>query len=100
MALTGLPEMKLTYTLNDAPEHLILSEARKYTYQVGLQEIEVAIYEKFERDMTYSNLPDNLRIKTFVIKRDDALIEAIYQRVRECRLYIEKEILPIMRSSS
>lgn len=75
MALLNLDKAKLVYCLNDMPEELIESEIM---YNGG----------KYE-DFIYSDLPPELRLKVFEIERDDKVIEAIQQRVIECREYLE-----------
>jgi len=90
MALTGLSSWKLIYTLMDAPEFIITSEAKRYSWSIGESELEMELYEEFVRKMTYSNVPDNFRIKTFEIQRNDDVINAIYERVELCRNYLPK----------
>lgn len=89
MALTGKQMAEVVYCLMDAPEKLIDSEARKQAWALGLDEVPIDLYEQVKADMTYSHLPNHLRIKSFEVKRNDAIIESIYQRVRECREYID-----------
>jgi hypothetical protein len=42
---------------------------------------------------SYDHVPAKYRIKAYEIKRDDVLIEAIYDRVQMCRNIIEVELL-------
>lgn len=89
MELTGRDKFKLIYVLSDTPEHLIVSEVRRYVYQNGIDEIDTEIYESFKEKMTYSDVPDKLKIKVYDIEKDETVIEAIKQRVIECRKYID-----------
>ena len=34
-------------------------------------------------------MPKNMRVKRYIIKRDEKLIEAIKERVEECSVYYE-----------
>lgn len=69
MALTGYESAELAYVLVNTPEHL--------QYNV--------------LDMTdYTNLDLKYRVKTFKIERNEDDINALYQRVQDCREYIKE----------
>ena len=69
MALTGYQSAELAYVLVNTPEHL--------QYNV--------------LDMTdYTNLDLKYRVKTFQIERNEDDINALYQRVQDCREYIKE----------
>jgi len=89
MWLTGVHHAKLIYTLSDTPQHLIEKEAYWYAKNNGYSELDVELYEEFEKKMTYTDVDDKLKIKIFDIEFDDAVIDAIKSRVIECRNYIE-----------
>jgi len=88
MALTGKNSYKLIYTLIDTPENLIESEMRKYCFQNGIEQDDADYKEWFDK-MTYKDIPNDLKIKIFDIKRNDEDIQRIENRVAECRLYIK-----------
>ena len=88
MALTDKSMAQVIYCLMDAPERLIDAEANKQARILGLDDVPVELFEKVKANMTYSNLPNKLRIKSFEIKRDDKLINLIYERVKECRTHL------------
>ena len=93
MALTGKQNAMLVYTLMDADSDLINSEARKLSWREGYGGlVEKELLDKVKHDMTYSNLPDHLRIKTFEVARNEETITAIRDRVKVCRAYIESII--------
>ena len=75
MALLGLDKAKLVYVLMDMPEEQI---EREIMYNGG----------KYE-DFIYSDLDPDLRLKVYEVERDELLIEAIENRVIECREYLE-----------
>lgn len=89
MALTKKKQFKLVYTLLDTPQHLIEREARYYCLNNGWGELDQDILEQFIKKMTYSDIPEEKRIKVFDIARNDADISAIETRVLECRDYIK-----------
>lgn len=79
MALTGIDRYKLIYTLMDTPEDLI---QREYFGDQSTDLVEFASKYK------YSDIEPQYRIKVFDIYRNDEDIENIYNRVDECRQYI------------
>ncbi len=90
MELTGIDHFKLVYVLSDTPDHLIFREAKKYCYENGFDELDQDIYDEFFNKMTYSDVPDSLKIKVFDIEKNETVIELIKQRVIECRQHISK----------
>lgn len=92
MALTGLNHAKLIYVLSDTPDHLIEREARRWCYSNGYDELENEIYERFYGEMTYPDVKRELRIKVFDIERNDEAITSIYEKVMNCRDYINERI--------
>ena len=90
MALTETKQYKLIYTLMDTPPNIIEREAYWYAKNNGYEELDEDIMNEFIEKHTYSNLPDNLRIKIYDIQRDDNAIKSIENRVIECRTYINE----------
>ena len=89
MRLARKPKACIIHTLMDAPESLIMAEARKEMYRAGLDDLEMELYDQVKASMTYSHLPNSLRIKRFDTVRDDEKIEQIINRVKLCREYIQ-----------
>jgi hypothetical protein len=69
MALTGLDNYKLIYTLMDTPEELL----NPYT----------------DVPQTYGNVEDKYRVKVFEFEKNQEDIDKIYERVAEIREYIK-----------
>lgn len=88
MDLAKKKKASTIYTLNDAPEHIVLMEAKGLMREAGLEEMDMELYEGVREQMTYSNLPDELRIKRFDVLHDDSLIDSLHDRVEKCRWYI------------
>lgn len=89
MILTRKEHSSLVYCLMDAPANIIESEARVRAKNQGFEELEQSVYEEVEAEMTYSNLPDELRIKKFPISLLPDADKQIKQRVEMCREYIK-----------
>lgn len=89
--LFGFELLELVYTLMDAPEWLIEQEARKQQRILRLDDLELELYQEVKRKMTYSNLPDFLRIKKFDFERDFNMINEARNRVELVNDYIEND---------
>lgn len=89
--LYGFEKLELIYTLMDAPEWLVEQEARKQQRILRLDDLELELYEEVKRKMTYSDLPDFLRIKKFDFKRDNDMINEARCRVDLINKWIEEE---------
>ncbi len=79
----------LCYALMDAPAGVMRKEMNRLSWEEGQQGlITPEIGERVRREMTYSNLPAELRLKTFEVKKDQAVIDELMYRVELCRKYI------------
>lgn len=78
----------LHYCLMDAPEDIILSEAWKKVKSLGLDELDIEIYDEVKAHMTYSHLPVKLRLKSWFFERNMVAELAIRERVELIRKYI------------
>lgn len=95
MALTGINHAELIYVLSDTPEHLIEREARRWCFDNGYEELDSEVYERIFAEMTYPDIKSELKIKVFDIERDDNAISLIYEKVMNCRDYINERIKTI-----
>lgn len=82
------PKFQLTYTLMDAPDLLVDQEARRKQYELGLDEVDFELWEEVKNKMTFSHLPDELRIKSYFLDYDISVIESIYSKIEDIRKYI------------
>lgn len=92
MWLTGRKHYKLVYTLLDAPDEQVLSEAKRICFSnyLDLDTHLDEMYEKKKEELTYSDLPEHKRIKVFEFDRDEEAIERIQERVEAARRYVEE----------
>jgi len=97
MALTGAKIATLAYCLIDTPPALIYDEKRRLMWKMNiLSENDpdyIAACEEIDRAMTYPDIPLHERMFEIEIIRNDADIEAIYERVKKCREYMQKNLL-------
>lgn len=100
MALTGLKKAALVYCLEDHSENDIEKLAWKLAQQeadknsIDEVELEMCHWDEAKKVLTYNDVPDYLRIKTYEFDRDDELIEKMQKRVVECREHINTVLLP------
>ena len=78
----------LDYTLMDAPLHIIINEAKSKAYKEGLDYD--AIFPEVHKLMTFGDIDNKLRHKSFPIDRDRQAIQKVYARVKLCRVYINE----------
>jgi hypothetical protein len=92
MALTGANTWTIAHCLVDTPLILIEDEKRRLMYKMGALTNEspeyLAACEELEKNMTFSDIPLKERVTEFFIDRDDAVIEKIYERIEDCRKYL------------
>lgn len=98
MWLTGLQQAEVHYCLVSTPEALIDYEANKVARAAGYDEVEYELYEEVRTRLTYDDIPEAYRIKTYQFDRDEVMIEQIKGQVELCRNYIETELLPLYNS--
>lgn len=91
MELLNKDKSGLVYTLMDAPERLVMKEARGKAYELGIEngEVEFDLYEEVRLSMTYSHLRDDLRIKRFMLDRDKECMLPVQSKVQQIRDYIK-----------
>jgi len=92
MCLTGRKKSKLAYVLSDTPINLIEKEAYYWCKDNGFDDLDVDIYKQFIRKMTYSDVPDHLKIKVFDLDYDQSYIDQVEKAVKLCRIYIKELI--------
>lgn len=79
----------LVYSLMDAPLNVMEKQMRSLSWEEGQQGfISDEIRQRVHTEMTYSNLPPELRLKSYAVKRDPAVIDELKSRVQLCREYI------------
>lgn len=99
MALTGAQKATLAYCLVNTPETLVNDEKRKLHWKMGLIDDNhpnfVEACEKIDKLSYYDDIPMDERILTIQVERNDADIERIYQRVMECRNWMNTNLFKL-----
>lgn len=93
MWLTGKKQARLNYCLVNSPEQLIQDELRRLSWKMlmidTLDPLYVEAEEKVRRNMEYNDIPEKLRVKTFLVNFDEDEIEALKTRIQHCREYLK-----------
>lgn len=99
MALTGAKNAKLVYCLIDTPFHLIEDEKRRMFYSMNAGTTDNKDYQEacdeIEKNLTYPDIPFQERYFEIEIERNDADIEKLYNKVIECRNYMNTYLFKV-----
>ena len=87
MDLVGCDNVNLVYVLTDTPDKLIQQEVSKIIYKasedISREEVENAV----RKELTFSDVPFDKRIKIFNIKHDPDIIQKAKDKIDLCREY-------------
>ena len=92
MFLTNMQEALLCYCLTNTPHAIVEQEVKSAHYKLGLMEENLDLRDQVQKQHSFDHIPDAKRVKTFVIKRDEEVIEQIKIRVEQCREYFNELI--------
>lgn len=92
MEITGREKGYVVYCLTDTPDHLIEQYAKNFCFKNGYGDFDIDVYNEMHRNMTYSDINPNLRMKVFEVKKDPEFIKLVEERVVLCRKYINELI--------
>jgi hypothetical protein len=93
-ALTGAKSASLAYCLINTPAVLIADDIRRLQWKMNViddtDEIFQAAAAELEFTMLYDDIPLAERVNEIQFERSDADIERIYERVKQCRTYMNE----------
>lgn len=106
MDLTGKEEAELVYVLSNHPEYIIASEIKKLTYYYAdrphlfeadsIDELWSLAEEKateiIHKEACYDHIPDEKKVRRFIIKRDNQIIDDMHTRIQEARILFDELI--------
>ncbi len=94
MALTGATKAKLVYCLVNTPETIIMDEERKLFYKMNAGTTENPVYleavGKLRQAMIFDDIAMHERVIEIEIDRNDEDIKRLYDRVEDCREYLNQ----------
>jgi len=92
MLLTGMEQAEVVYCLMDTPEDIIKKEiynAHWDMYPMWDGTEDERIIKLIMAKHTFTKVPDKLRVKRFIVQRDEKAIEKIKERVMVAREYYQ-----------
>ena len=92
MRLYGKQKSRLVYTLMNTPDELIEKEFKSQKWRLenlGYHVDDEDLWDDVMKDMTYLDVDDKLRIKTYEIPINDYDQENMVRRISEARKYYE-----------
>jgi hypothetical protein len=87
MELTNKTESLLCYCLVNTPKEMVEDEVRRAHWNANLLEESIDLRDEVQRRHNFDHIPDNRRVKVFKVEKDEAVIQAIKERVELCREY-------------
>jgi hypothetical protein len=87
MLLTGKQESILAYCLINTPTLIVEDEIRRAHWKFNLIEENPQLRKEVESKHVFDHIPDHKRVKYWFIRRDEAVIEKIKERVELCQEY-------------
>lgn len=98
MALTDRKLATIAYCLIDTPDALVFDEKRRLQFKMGVIDDANPDFQeacsKIDLLSYYSDIPLQERVIEVPVERNDSDIEKIYQRVKDCRVYIDQNLKP------
>jgi hypothetical protein len=92
MWLTGKEESLLVYCLTNTPEQIVEDEIRRVHWKEHKLEESEEIRHFVEAKHNFDHIPLEKRVKVFKIQKDEAVIEAIKEKIELAREYYNKII--------
>jgi len=90
LALTGFDKMDLVYGLVNTPDKIIKDEIRREHWRqdsVWQGDEDEEIINAVESRHQVNHIPNKIRLRHWIIERDEEQIQQIYNRVELCREY-------------
>lgn len=92
MALSGAPVAYIAYCLVNTPDHIIAGEKYRLFKSMNVISEESPEYIKealkIEKNMTFDDIPKEERVLLFEVRKDEEVIEKIYEKVQKARYYL------------
>ena len=89
MWLTGKTKSELVYTLMDTPPQIIEDEIRRQHWKLNLIEEDLNVRQAVIDMHTFSHIPNELRVKRFIVELNESDIDKIKNRIEAGKEYYE-----------
>ena len=85
--LTGKTQAELVYCLMNTPLQIVEDEVRRAHWKAGLIDEDIDLRHEVQLKHNYDNIPSKLRVKRYIVERDEKKIEKIIEKVEIAREY-------------
>lgn len=89
MWLTGLDSSYLVYCLMNTPHQIVEDEVRRAHWKAGFIDEDLDLRHEIQMQHTFDHLPNELRIKSFVVERNDNDIDLLKERIEVANEYYD-----------
>ena len=90
MWLTGMQQAELIYCLMNTPHAIVEDEVRRAHWKANLIDEDLDLRQAVQSQHNFDHIPNNLRIKRFIVERNEDAIENIKEKVELAREYYEQ----------
>jgi hypothetical protein len=95
MWLTDLHTGEVAYCLVDTPDHLIFDEIRRFMWKNNLMDISEEQEEEIRKNLTFSEIPKELRVKIFPVIWSEEEVEKLKIQITSARIYLNNLLTKI-----
>jgi hypothetical protein len=90
LMLTGHDTSELVYCLMNTPLQIVEDEIRRQHWKLNLIEEDLEVRDVIQKMHNFDHIPDELRVKRFIVEKDEAAQEKIKERVEVARDYYQQ----------
>ena len=90
MMLTGHTKAELVYCLMNTPLDIVEKEVLNMHYKLNLKEESLEVRDYVQKQHNFDHIPNNIRVKRFIIEADKEIQDKIKEKVKQCNEYYEK----------
>lgn len=87
MMLTGHTTSELVYCLMNTPIQIVEDEVRRAHWKAGLIDEDIDLRHEVQMKHNFEHIEPRLRVKRFIVERDEKAIEKIIEKVSIAREY-------------
>ena len=90
LMLTGHETSELVYCLMNTPLQIVEDEIRRQHWKLNLIEEDLDVRQAVQDMHNFDHIPSELRVKRFIVEKDEAAQEKIKERVKVARDYYQQ----------
>jgi len=90
LMLTGHDTSELVYCLMNTPLQIVEDEIRRQHWKLNLIEEDLEVRDAVQKMHNFDHIPNELRVKRFIVQKDEAAQQKIKERVEVAREYYQQ----------